>query len=82
MEVLSLTKASRELFLAYAEDAGNWNGTPLLGGNVPHTPADDGNLTDLKKKGLLTTEESDGELWVVFTELGKNYARVLGVEID
>jgi hypothetical protein len=31
---MNLTEQSKALFLAYAKDAGNWGGTPLVGGNV------------------------------------------------
>lgn len=78
---IELTEASKALFLAYAKDAGNWGGTPLVGGNVGGRKQDAGNLTDLKKKGLLSTFESDGLEWVSFTNLGRDYAYANDVEI-
>ncbi len=35
---------------------------------VSFTPAERGNLTDLKKKGYVETCEEDGYYWVFFTE--------------
>ena len=68
-----MTKDSLKLFLAYRKDAPNWGGTPLVGGNVGGEPADKGNLTHLKKLGLVTTFESDGDTWLDFTALGRAY---------
>lgn len=81
MKNIELTEASKALFLAYAKDAANWSGTPLVGGNVGGSKQDAGNLTDLKKKGLLTTFKSDGLEWVSFTNLGRDYAYAMGVKI-
>lgn len=78
---IELTEASKKLFLAYAKDAGNWSGTPLVGGNVGGSKQDAGNLTDLKKKGLLSTFESEGLEWVQFSDLGIEYAKANGVEV-
>src|SRR5262245_41257501 len=64
---VTLTPASLDLFLGFAEDAPNWSGSPL----VTLTPAQRGNLADLKKKGLLTTwEDEDGCVFVNFTDAG------------
>ena len=76
-----LTEASKALFLAYAEDAGNWSGTPCVGGNVGGSKADAGNLTDLKKKGLVTTYRDEGCEWVVFTPVGVEFAKANGIEL-
>lgn len=80
-----LTERSKELFLEYARDAGNWNGMPLVGGNVGTTKADQGNLTHLKQAGLVKTED-DGDRrdlkWLVFTDLGRAYAKANGVDLD
>lgn len=77
---MDITERSLALFLAYASDAGNWNGTPLVGGNVGGSKEDRGNLTQLKRAGLVTTFESDGEMWVSFTEAGKTLATEHGVK--
>lgn len=76
---MDITERSLALFLAYAHDAGNWNGTPLVGGNVGDSKEDRGNLTQLKRAGLVTTFESDGEMWVEFTATGKALATQHGV---
>lgn len=78
---INLSPASKELFLDYAKDAGNWSGTPLVGGNVGGNKEDRGNLTDLKRKKLVTTFEYEGEMWVEFTPLGQEYAKQNGVAI-
>lgn len=65
-----ITPTSLVLFLAYAKDAANWGGTPLIGGNVGGTKEDRGNLTQLKRAGLIRTFRSDGLDWVEFTDAG------------
>lgn len=52
---IKLTEKSLALFLKFAGDAGNWNGTPLVSLNA----AERGNLVQLKKAGLVTTFQSD-----------------------
>jgi hypothetical protein len=75
----SLTPASLELFLGLAEDAVNWSGSPL----VTVTPAQRGNLADLKKKGLLTTfVEDDGCAFAVFTDAGIALAVEHGIDAE
>lgn len=76
----TLTDESLKLFTEYAEDACNWGGTPCVGGNVKQTPARNGNLTDLKKAGLLRTFESDRQTWITFTPAGVALAANLGIE--
>ena len=79
---MQITEKSLQLFLAYANDAGNWSGTPLVGGNIAQTPEDNGNLTQLKKAELLKTEDDgEGNIWIYFTEAGKTLALEHGVEI-
>lgn len=79
-----VTTRSRQLFLDLAQDAGNWSGTPLLGGNVPATKETRGNLTQLKRASLVTTQVDEDDrscTWVIFTDAGKAYAKSLGVEV-
>ena len=78
---LSLTPDAARLFALYVQDAGNWGGTPLVGGNVIllGLKEDRGLLTALKRARLLTTFISDGEAWVSFTDAGKAYATSLGL---
>ena len=78
---MNITDTSLNLFLDYAEDAGNWSGTPLVGGNVGGSKEDRGNLTQLKRAGLLTTFAEDGDTWISFTPEGKRLAAEHGIEI-
>ena len=41
-----------------------------------------GNLTDLKRKGLIKTFADCGCIFVVFTELGIKYANELGLDLN
>ncbi|ART70536.1 hypothetical protein BTO20_20120 [Mycobacterium dioxanotrophicus] len=77
-----ITARSLELFLDYARDADNWGGTPLVGGNVGGSREDNGNLTQLKQAGLVTTFNHDpGDTWIRFTEAGRALAAEHGVEM-
>ena len=78
----TLTAASLELFLEFAKDACNWNGYPLVDGNVVLGSEGRGNLTQLKRAGLLSTFREDGCLWVQFSELGVKFAAKHGVTIQ
>ena len=63
-DTIPITERSKQLFIKYANDAGNWNGTPLVGGNVGGSKEDRGNLTQLKKAGLVETfTEEDASGW-------------------
>ena len=84
---IELTPASTELFKELAEDAPNWSGVPLYGGNVASSVSRNGSLTDLKKKGLIVTDEDEdlrhGGVWVCFTDEGHAFASSeFGIEID
>lgn len=77
---MELTPSSLSLFLELARDADNWNGTPLFNGGK----AERGNLSDLKKKGLLKTEQDEDNkkcIWVYFTQEGKALAAQHGVNL-
>ena len=74
-----ITARSLALFLAYAKDAGNWSGTPLVGGNVESGPEERGNLTQLKRAGLITTHVDEGNAWIRFTPAGKALALAHGI---
>jgi hypothetical protein len=78
---IEITDHSLALFLAYARDAANWSGTPMVGGNVGGTAADRGNLTQLKRAALITTFQYDGETWVEFTRDGKQLAATFDITI-
>lgn len=79
----AMTKESLRVFKMYAEDADNWGGTPLVGGNVGGTKEERGNLTHLKKLGLITTfiEKEDNTTWIDFTDKGKELVVKLGINI-
>ena len=64
---MNLTQASKAMFLDFAYWAPHYNGYAMVD---VLTNAEKGNLTDLKKKGLLQTDESDGIEWVQFTKKG------------
>jgi hypothetical protein len=80
----NITDKSLALFLEYARDAGNWSGTPLVGGNVGGSKEDCGNLTQLKKAGLVVTEfdSHDKNTWLMFTQAGRDLARDHGITIE
>lgn len=78
---IPITRESMRVFLDYAKDAGNWSGTPMVGGNVGGTKEERGNLTQLKQAGLITTFVYNGLTWVDFTTEGKALAARLGAPI-
>ena len=77
-----ITETSLKVFLAYAKDAGNWSGTPLIGGNVGGSKEEPGNLAQLKRAGLIQTFRSDGDDFVEFTEEGRKLAASHGITFD
>ena len=79
---MTLTPRTLELFLAFARDAGNWSGNPAIGGNVGGSKEDRGNITQMKRAGLVTTFTDDGIAWLSFTPAGKAFAAEHGVEIE
>jgi len=81
MITINITEASKALFVAYAKDAGNWGGCPLVGANVGGSKEERGNLTQLKRAGLVITTHADGEKWVEFTPAGRAYTVSLGITI-
>lgn len=78
---VQVTQRSFELFMAYAKDAGNWSGTPLVAGNVGGSAQDRGNLTQLKVAGLIETFRSNGDTWIEFTPAGVALAAKNGITI-
>ena len=82
MTTATITPASEALFEELANDAVNWGGEVLINGNVLVDKAREGNLTHLKKLGLITTFVDEGLSWVQFTERGRGWAKnFYGVEI-
>jgi hypothetical protein len=80
--IMSLTPASLALFIAFAEDAGNWNGMPMVNGNVEVSKQQRGNLSDLVQKGIVRVEDDGGDSFVVFTQQGRECALLFGCEIQ
>jgi len=78
----NITETSMALFLAFARDAGNWSGNPCVGGNTGGTKEQRGNLTQLKKAGLIQTFKSDGQTYIEFLPAGKAFAKERGVDLD
>lgn len=78
MNNTNITPDSLKLFLALANDAGNWGGNPLL----ELSPAERGNLTQLKQADLLTTitDPDDGCVFAEFTEAGVALAVAHGID--
>lgn len=74
-----LTSRSRELFIEYVKDSPNWNGAPCVGCNVGGSKEDRGNLTHLKRAGLIVIERANGQAWIYFTSKGKTFAEELGL---
>src|SRR5215471_1317676 len=85
---VKISERSKALFIAYAADAPNWSGTPLVGGNVGGSRQDRGNITQLKKAGLIETFEERRPIdsgisrltWINFTERGIDFARQNGYD--
>ncbi len=63
MNQVHITLESFKLLQSFIDDAPNWSGSPMVDLNA----AQRGNLTQLKKAGLLTTFRDEGIDWVVFT---------------
>jgi hypothetical protein len=76
-----ITDTSLAVFLAYARDARNWSGTPMVGGNVGGSPEERGNITQCKRAGLWITWKDEGCTWIQFTEAGKALALKHGIEL-
>jgi hypothetical protein len=75
----TITDRSLKLFMDFANDAGNWGGEPLIGGNVGGSKEDNGNLTQLKRAGLIETFENRGT-FIRFTDEGEALAAENGVD--
>lgn len=79
---MKITEKSLSVFLAYARDAHNWNGEPLIGGNVGGSKEERGNLTQLKKVGLIRTLRYDGCDFIQFLQAGVDLAKEHGINIQ
>ena len=81
MATTTLSPETLALFIVLVEDAGNWSGQPMIGqgANVATTKETRGNITDLKRKGLVTTYKDRGDTFVAFTPAAKELAVSLGL---
>ena len=79
---MEITPQSLKLFLDFARDAGNWSGTPCVGGNVGGSKEDRGNITQLKRAGLVTTFVSGRDTFIEFTPAGKSLAAKHNISVD
>lgn len=77
-----ITETSKQLFIDFAKDAGNWSGMPLVGGNVASSKELRGNLTQLKRAKLVGTQADEGQTWLYFTDAGIAYAAELGIDLS
>ena len=75
----NLTEATLAVFLAYANDAPNWAGRPMIGCNVASDKHANGHLTNLKKAGLIETFKDDCGIYIEFTEAGERLAEEHGI---
>lgn len=74
---MTLTTASQNLFKALIDDAGNWNGNPLL----DISKEERGNLTQLKRAKLVVTFRAEGCDWIAFTTAGIEFARAQNLNL-
>lgn len=80
-KIKTLAPQALELFKLYVMDAGNWGGSPLVGGNVCllGEKEDRGLITHLKRAGLIATIKDEDLAFILFTEEGKALAVALGL---
>lgn len=72
---MNISKTSLNLFLEYAKDADyEWNGIPMFTGSKK-------DLVDLRQAGLIRTEVSRGNTFILFTNAGKTLAAANGIKI-
>jgi hypothetical protein len=79
---VKLTDNEAKFFDGYYKDAGNWSGSPLVGGNVTilGDKEDRGLLAHLKRQGLVVTNGDEGDTFLTFTKKGEALARARGLE--
>lgn len=81
-KLLGLPLKSFEFFRDLAEDAPNWSGAPLIGGNVGQGRSNGGMTRKLVDAGLITTITEEGDTWAAFTDAGKAAAAKIGIDIS
>lgn len=60
----------------------NWGGMPLIGGNTGGTKEQRGNLTQLKRAGLIWTVTDETGTWLGFTAAGREFAAANGIDLS
>ena len=72
IKLTDLSEASAALFTALAKDACNWSDQPMIGpdSNINTDLSQRGNITDLKRKGLICTVTEHRATFVCFTQEG------------
>ena len=78
---LAVAPGTLARFLAYARDAAEWGGTPLVGGNVGGDLADTGFIMNMKKLDLVATFTDRRCVFIEFTAAGRALAKSHGVDI-
>lgn len=79
----AISDRSLQLLLAYARDIPNCSGRAPVGGNAGGSKEDRGNLTQLKRAGLITTDtDEDNRVWLRFTDSGREMAARHGAVIN
>ncbi len=73
-----ITDTSLELFKSLADDAANWSGTPPCWVSAQER----GNLTQLKRAGLLVTFVDEGDPFAYFTKAGIALAAEHGFDLS
>lgn len=79
---VKLTNTSLRLFVELAEDAKNWHNVIPTDGNIKITKKLRGNVTNLKRAGLIVVREDRGSSWMLFTPKGEEYADQLGIDVE
>jgi len=81
-KTLGLPLKSFQFFRDLAEDAGNWGGTPLIGGNVAAGRSAGGMTRKLIDAGLIRTFDDEGDSFASFTAEGIAAAAKLGIDLS
>ena len=77
---ITMTEETEKLFTELVNDAANWSGMPLWDGNVSGGKERRGNLTNLKRLGLVKPQTDEGCTWVCFTAAGNKLAAEMDLD--
>lgn len=74
---IPMTLATQALFKSIVDDLPNWS---FMAPTFNHADsAKRGNLTNLKRRGLITTCQDEGISWISVTDEGKAVAKATGI---